>query len=135
MNKHLLTLAGIISLLAVDQAFCSLMHRIKIKKETARKKEAPIGSWSIKNETATDQTVTMRWTKDRAGSMRMILSAGQTWSDTESREWREAILHQVRSGNAVYIPKRDKDGKLINPPLKNLTIKTVDGKTVIVENP
>ena len=46
---------------------------------------------------------------------------------------RVAVPKTIKSDGAMFNPRTDSNGKIINP-LKGLTIKTVDGKTVIVEN-
>lgn len=123
MNKQLLTLAGLLSLLAANQAF----------------------GWeaNIKNETASKQDIILLWYRNFSESSRVFsgqqperlsIPAGGTIS-INSNDVYHLRGFQFRPGTKMaYSTKINKDGKVINP-LKGLTLKTVNGQTVVVENP
>lgn len=116
MNKNLLTLTGILSLLAANQAF----------------------GWNapIKNETANNQAVILTWMKRGHSTLteeRVDIPAGKTVIISSRQS--DISLRKIRDANGItYDSKQDKIGQLINP-LKGLTIKTgQDDHAVIVEN-
>lgn len=118
MNKQLLTIAGLLSMLAVNQAFG---WKFPIKNETTRSKvygkvQYP-GTFTEKSIKA-GKTVIYD-AKDRTVEL-VSIHSHSTWEKNERL--------------AQFIPRKDSNGKTINP-IKGLTIKTVNGQTVVVENP
>lgn len=120
MKKHLLTLAGVLSLLAANQALGTSPWSLTIKNATTSPREALV-MWT----TPVDFQFLMK--KDV-----LFLAAGETRSLRFTT--RAVNVDGVMvEGVPRYTPKKDSHGKTINP-LKGLTLKTVNGKTVIVEN-
>lgn len=115
MNQHLLTLAGLLSLLLVNQTFCWMLN---IKNETAIKQKARV-LYSRESLCPDDSHVTIEL--EPGETKRINARCNLAWIDMDN----------VRG--TAYITRRNSDRKMINP-LNGLTIKTVNGKTVMVEN-
>ena len=114
MNKHLLTLAGLLSLLVVNQAF----------------------GWPlrVKNETGLKLWIHVNW--DGGGD---TFRLERQISKEINRNFNNVAVDTVKDNHyrgerlAEFYLRKDSNGAPIQP-LKGLTIKTVNGKTVIVEN-
>ena len=107
MNKHLLTVPWLLSLMVVNQAFC-------------------VWNLTIKNETNIQQSGNVKWVENFCSPDKFSLAAGQTKSISAGTcQLRNVLL----DSGELYIPKTR------NRSLGLLTIKTgSDGKPFIVEN-
>lgn len=116
MNKHLLTLAGLFSLLVVNQAFGGdFMHRLNIKNETTNKQNLFV---YFHNYGVPDQA---------------SIPAGGNMTLKPKLPLPLRKISLAANDEVIYTPKKDTAPKTVSQ--KNVTIKTVNGKTVIVENP
>lgn len=125
-KSNLITLAGLLSLLAVNQVFS---WEFKIKNETALDLSYRIGTtfWMDTFSFPSFYLDNIMAGKTAVAEYRdgVILDSVDVHSYIHTYNKPELL--------ASFTPRKDSSGKIILP-LKGLTIKTVNGKVVIVEN-
>lgn len=134
MNKHLLTRVVLLSLLVVNKTFCPNLMRLA-SGMSAPKPTITIPTINIKNDTTNKQNLSVFFgMTDGVGPYYVSIPAGATKVLAPSAPKNISLdLTQIslsESSEVIYNTKTSNDGK----PLKDIIIKTVNGKTVIVEN-